>query len=156
MSDFIKWFKPDKVGIDPLSTIIWSVLIIGLWAVALIQISGASVTFSSEVLLFLSAGIGVYFAKKTSTDSVKEADLKSDTEIRTTWGIKPRLARTLLVISLALIYGFILVNQILDSDPLQVTFFISDEKFGTISTLFWAVIGVYAPNFYSLVKGEKE
>jgi len=158
MSDIKKWFKPDKVGIDPLSTIIWAFLFLGLWIFALIQISGASATFSSEVLLVLSTGIGLYFAKKTSTDSEKDAKLKSatPTKIKTTLGIKPRLSRTLLAISLMVIYGYILINQILVADPIHVTFFISDEKFVTISTLFWAVIGFYVPNFYSLVKESKD
>ncbi|MFX0171835.1 MAG: hypothetical protein ACFE9L_07945 [Candidatus Hodarchaeota archaeon] len=158
INDVKKWLKPEKVGIDPISTLIWLGLFLLLWIVALIQISEADVILSTEILLLLSAGIGGYYAKKTSTDSEKEVLLKADTDekVKTALGLRPRIARSLLALSLLLIYGFILIRQILSSDPITIGLFIEDEKFGIISTLFWAVIGFYAPNFHSLVKGRKD
>ncbi|MFX1286062.1 MAG: hypothetical protein ACFFB5_20630 [Promethearchaeota archaeon] len=149
-----KWIDPEKTDINWGTTLVWLLLMIFLWAVALIQIFEWDIAISSEIFLILTGGIGSYFIGKTASDAEKEKNQYYNKTVKTTFGIRPKLARTLLALSLTVIYLYLLALKM--TTDASLTIFIDQTKYETISTLFWAVVGFYIPTFYSLLMGHRE
>ena len=142
--------KSENIELDIGSTILWLALFLFLWIVGLNQILDLGIIIGSDITLFLSTGIGAYFVVKATSDRENKSSLDTNNKIKTTLGIKPKLARALLGISLAIIYGWFLVTGFLDTNTF--TLLIAESELGIISTLFWAVVGYYIPEFYFYFK----
>ncbi|MFX1517423.1 MAG: hypothetical protein ACFFC6_14050 [Promethearchaeota archaeon] len=149
-----KWINPEKTDINWGTSLYWLVLILCLWAVALIQIFEWDITISSEIFLILTGGIGSYFIGKTASDAEKKKNQYYNKTMKTTLGIRPKVARALLALSITTIYIYLLAQEMLINASL--TIFIDQTKYETLSTLFWAVVGFYIPTFYSLIIGQQE
>lgn len=149
--NFSKWINPEKTEKDWITTVYWLGLFGLLWFYSLNILLSWNIGFASDWSSLLTTGIGAYFIGKTASDAEKEKAMKELDAIKTTLGLRPKVARGLLAISLVLIYAGAIIVEFTQTDVIPL--FVDIPNFEGISTLFWAVIGFYLP--YFVIKKEK-